>query len=154
MKQRVKVMSEKEKISTNRLFEFRKKNNMTQLAVANAIGTTRGHYIRLEKGETKLNERWLNDLARLYKCTPQEMLAQVETPMVTQRVDETLMADVSIAVERVAAKRDLKLKRAEFLDYCVGLYNYVQKIRGEKDSVEVNTALAELFMDTKRHAAN
>jgi len=52
------------------------------------------------------------------------------------------------------SKRGLKLSREEFLKLSVDLYNYVQKHRTENEKIEVNTALAELFMNTKANAAS
>lgn len=133
--------------------EWRKKRKLTQEEVAQKIGTTRGHYLRLEKGTNKLNERWLNDLSRVFGCFPKDLIADDSPPLATTPLDGSLMAEVSAAIARVADTKQLKLTRQNFLDLCVELYNYVQKYRAEREAVEVNLALAEMFMNTKQHAS-
>lgn len=57
------------------LYEWRKHSGLTQDQVAEAIDKTKGYVSELERGVKRYNQDILEDLARLYKCTPADLLS-------------------------------------------------------------------------------
>lgn len=57
-----------------RLNHFRKIKGLTQTQVAESLGISVGLYNQLESGKRRMNETYLDGLARLYKVSPVELI--------------------------------------------------------------------------------
>jgi transcriptional regulator with XRE-family HTH domain len=57
-----------------RLSQYRQKTGMTQAQVANALGISQGLYAQLESGKRRMNETYLEGLARLYRVAPSQLI--------------------------------------------------------------------------------
>lgn len=57
------------------LYEWRKHSGLTQDEVAEAISKTKGYMSELERGLKRYNQDILEDLAKLYKCQPADLLS-------------------------------------------------------------------------------
>jgi transcriptional regulator with XRE-family HTH domain len=137
----------------NNLQQIRKRAGLNQEQLGQIIGVTKGHVSKIESGQVGLNEKLIKTITRHFNVSAAELLGESAANSFGQ-LDHVLMQTISGAIDRVASKRGLKLSREEFLKLSVDLYNYVQKHRTENEKIEVNTALAELFMNTKANAAS
>ena len=59
---------------TNNLRRIRDDRGWTQEQAAAAIGTTRNQYVKLESGARRLNETWLDRVARAYGIDPADII--------------------------------------------------------------------------------
>lgn len=66
----------------NNIRLIRMKRGMTQIALANAIGTSRGMLIGLEKGEKKLYQKWLEKISHALECTPEQLISPNKSKMI------------------------------------------------------------------------
>lgn len=60
----------------NRLKELRKAKGWKQHEAAEALGMSRGHYIKLERSERRLNEEHLKKIAEVFDVTEAEALGE------------------------------------------------------------------------------
>ncbi|BAI73192.1 hypothetical protein AZL_025540 [Azospirillum sp. B510] len=89
---------------TNRIREFRKRDNLTLEELAARIGMTDGNLSKLERGQIGYTQYHLETLARVFGCRPVDLIADAAAGT----VDEKLLGVVLAAVfERV---RDLRLQ--------------------------------------------
>ena len=56
-----------------KLKEFRKRANMTQTDVAEAMNISQSYYSRLEKGKTWPNAKQIIKMCNLFSCTPNDL---------------------------------------------------------------------------------
>lgn len=67
----------------NRLRELRRRADLTQTQVAEALGVEQSFYSRLERGGDagrRLSDRYILTLARILKCHPGELFAPLPEP--------------------------------------------------------------------------
>ena len=57
-----------------RLGHYRRKAGLTQRQVADALGISNGLYNQLESGKRRMNETYLEDLAKLYRISPTQLI--------------------------------------------------------------------------------
>lgn len=57
------------------LYEWRKHSDLTQEQVADAIDKTKGYVSELERGVKRYNQDILESLAKLFKCSPADLLS-------------------------------------------------------------------------------
>jgi phage repressor protein C with HTH and peptisase S24 domain len=70
----------------NRIRELRERQHMTQEELAAAIGTSKMQVSRLERGERRLTQSWMERIAQALQIHPAELLPAVQTfPMGTPR---------------------------------------------------------------------
>ncbi|MFC4255701.1 helix-turn-helix domain-containing protein [Altererythrobacter xixiisoli] len=60
-------------MARNNLVELRKRLNLSQSDVAEAIGTTLNNYGKIERGTRRLNETWIDKLAVALQVQPHEL---------------------------------------------------------------------------------
>lgn len=65
---------------TNRIKELRKQRKMTQLELAEKIGTTQVHLGRLENGKASFDVEWMLTIAKVFGVRAYELLPQSEQP--------------------------------------------------------------------------
>ena len=67
----------------NRLAELRQKKNWTQDQAASAFGLSKSGYVKLERGERRLSDGYIQIAAKVYGVTPAEILGGAhEIPLV------------------------------------------------------------------------
>ena len=59
----------------NRLAEFRKMAGLTQIQLADMVGTSKLQISRLERGERQLTPKWMSRLAPYLNCQPEELIS-------------------------------------------------------------------------------
>lgn len=57
-----------------RLAQYRRKAGLTQRQVAAALGISNGLYNQLESGKRRMNETYLDELAKLYRVSPVQLI--------------------------------------------------------------------------------
>lgn len=99
-------------MAPNFLAAWRKHRNLSQDDLAEAIGTTKSMYGKLERGERTLDTDWLAKLGRALKCEPYEILASSpgDTPTSTPSIG---------SLEDFAAEHGLAL--IEEVDLALGM---------------------------------
>lgn len=145
----------------NNLKKIRLARGLNQDDVANMVEpkTTKSQISKLEKRQIRMNDRWLRKLCKALKTTPNELLVTdasdtVLAERIFKPVDHDLMAEIARVIEKVATKRGMKMSKEEFLDVCVGLYNYVQDYRERAEHMDVNTAMVEMYIDLRARAGS
>ncbi len=66
----------KTKTAPNRIREWREKRGLSQRALGDAVNATAGQINKLETGQRRLTDDWLERLARPLDCLPAELLAE------------------------------------------------------------------------------
>lgn len=69
---------------------IRKKRNMTQIDLANAIGVTQGTIQKLETGKNDLTLKMMRKIAAVLDCEPWELLPLDMQPKINQNEVELL----------------------------------------------------------------
>lgn len=66
----------------NRIREFRERNDWSQQKLADLVGTSQTQIDRLEKGQRRVSDYWLEKLARGFNCSPLELISDNGNNMV------------------------------------------------------------------------
>ena len=90
---------------------WRKHRNLSQDDVAEAIGTTKSMYGKLERGERTLDTDWLDKLGRAFQCEPYQIIASAP--------GEHEAAKPSATLEDIAAEHGLTF--VEEIDLALGM---------------------------------
>lgn len=69
-----------EKATPNRIQEWRKRRELSQEQLANAVHTTKAQISKLEKGDRQLTETWMKRLASALGCMPHELMIEPAPP--------------------------------------------------------------------------
>lgn len=64
-------------MATNNIAEIRKAAGMSQTELAEAIGTTLNNLGKLERGDRRLNQDWINKIAKATGVAPHEVIGPV-----------------------------------------------------------------------------
>jgi transcriptional regulator with XRE-family HTH domain len=64
----------------NRIQEWRKRRELSQEQLANAVNTTKAQISKLEKGDRQLTETWMKRLASVLGCMPHELMIEPIPP--------------------------------------------------------------------------
>lgn len=81
----------------NNIARYRKEAGLTQDGLAAAIGTTRNHLVKLEKGSRPLNSDWLEKIGKAVGVEPYLLIAP----------DNVLPSEAELAEMLAAAQRTL-----------------------------------------------
>ena len=65
----------------NRIEEFRKNKKWTAKHLAELVGTSAPQIFRLEKGERKLSQDWMERIAKVLECTPADLISSDSSPL-------------------------------------------------------------------------
>lgn len=65
---------------SNNIAEIRKAANLSQSDLAEAIGTTLNNLGKLERGERRLNQDWINKIAGALGVTPEDVISATRQP--------------------------------------------------------------------------
>lgn len=63
----------------NRIEEFRKKKKWTAKHLAELVGTSAPQIFRLEKGERKLSQDWMERISKVLDCSPADLISDPDT---------------------------------------------------------------------------
>jgi len=74
----------------NRIAEFRKRQGLSQEALADRLGTGRSTIVKLEHGTLRLKQDWMERLAKALHCKPYELLP--DAPRVSSEEQELIDA--------------------------------------------------------------
>jgi len=80
-------------INPSRRFYLRERRNhagMTQQALADAMGTTKGVISQLETGFTRYNEDWITKAAEVLRIEPADLLTPLEALPLAVKMDALL----------------------------------------------------------------
>jgi transcriptional regulator with XRE-family HTH domain len=102
------------KASGQFLYEWRRHSGLTQERVAEEIDKTKGYISELERGVKRYNQDILEALAKLYKCTPADLLSvnpeqdddrgAAEVIGIYKRIPSTAERDAWIGMGRAITK--------------------------------------------------
>ncbi|MEV5031609.1 helix-turn-helix transcriptional regulator [Sphingobium sp. LMC3-1-1.1] len=90
---------------------WRKHRNLSQDEAAEAIGTTKSMYGKLERGERTLDTDWLDKMGRAFRCEPYQIIAAAPGHEPNDRT--------SASLEDVAAEHNLAF--VEEIDLALGM---------------------------------
>lgn len=131
--------------------------NQDQVAAMVEPPTTKSQISKLEKRQIRMNDRWVKKLCKALNVTPNQLLLAGEevAPVVKvfKPVDHDLMAEIARVIEKVATTRGMKMSKEEFLDVCVGIYNYTQDYRERGEKIDVYPAMVEMYINMKLRPA-
>tara|TARA_Y100000114_G_C11673594_1_gene285029 strand:- start:293 stop:595 length:303 start_codon:yes stop_codon:yes gene_type:complete len=84
-----------------RIAQYRKKRDLTQREVAEALGISVGLYNQLESGKRRMNETYIDGLAKFYGVSPVSLIVDpVRDDPLFQELDE-LYRSLSPAERRI-----------------------------------------------------
>jgi transcriptional regulator with XRE-family HTH domain len=119
----------------NRLREFRKKRGYTLQQLADAVGTSHQQLQRLESGERRLSDLWIEKLYKPLGCYPSELLP-LEWQKPAEAIDIDLLQKAIRVVEEAIEKDENKPNAYQKSVAISGLYEKLR--RGESvDGAEI-----------------
>lgn len=83
----------------NNLRTLRADRGWSQEKAAERLGTTRNQYVKLERGERQLSEKWINRAAAAYLIDPGEVVAEA---VISLGIVGQIMGDLSVVIDEPA----------------------------------------------------
>lgn len=120
-------------------------NQMTQEQIANELHITKGAYGRLERGETKISEKRLREVAEIFKIHVSELLAQDKNLVLLLSENSDYSANYYLTNESVLAELE---KAKTTIQYQQKLLDSKDELLAQKDN-EI-TALKEIIALMKK----
>jgi transcriptional regulator with XRE-family HTH domain len=76
------------------LKEWREHRQMTQEQLAELIGTNKGQIAKLETGRQRMNDDWLNSIAKALAAAPRQLMASPDAPTLDDLIEGTTREEV------------------------------------------------------------
>lgn len=130
----------------NRIRELRESRGWTLEQLAERMECSLPQLQKMETGERRLNDKWVDILCNIFSCKPGELYNAAQYPG-SYKVDLALMQQASLAIEASARATGHRLTLPQAMAFTVELYNQAMEYRMQGKPAEVSEFTATLIIN-------